>query len=131
MTARLSTILVVDDEPLIREVVAMLLEDEGYAVITADDGQAALEMVQQEAPALVLMDVMMPRMDGCAAFRAMRDHVPGDGLPIVLMSAMAQPADLDPEITAFLRKPVDLEQLLDLVARLLTDGEGGTTERQP
>jgi CheY-like chemotaxis protein len=77
------------------------------------------------------MDVMMPRMDGCAAFRAMRDHVPGDGLPIVLMSAMAQPANLDPEISAFLRKPVDLQQLLDLVARLLTDGEGGTTERHP
>jgi CheY-like chemotaxis protein len=61
-------------------------------------------------------------MDGCAAFRAMREHVPGDGLPIVLISAMAQPADLDPEITAFLRKPIDLQQLLVLVARLLRDG---------
>ena len=65
---------------------------------------------------------MMPRLDGRAAFRAMREHVPGDGLPIVLMSAMAQPADLDPEITAFLRKPVDLEDLLALVAQLLADG---------
>jgi CheY-like chemotaxis protein len=118
----MTTILVVDDEPLIREIVAMLLEAEGYAVVTADDGQAALEIVRQETPALVLMDVMMPRMDGCAAFRAMRAHVPGDGLPIVLMSAMAQPADLDPEITAFLRKPVDLDELLALVERLLMDG---------
>jgi CheY-like chemotaxis protein len=114
------TILVVDDEPLIRDVVVDLLRDEGYAVVTADDGRAALEMVQQEAPRLVLMDVMMPRMDGRAAFRAMRDHPHGDGLPVILMSAMAEPADLDPEITAFLRKPLDLEQLLAVIARLLT-----------
>jgi CheY-like chemotaxis protein len=117
----MNTILVVDDEPLIRDVVVDLLRDEGYAVVTADDGHAALEMVQQEAPALVLMDVMMPRMDGRAAFQAMREHAHGGGLPVVLMSAMAEPADLDPEITAFLRKPLDLEQLLALVARLLTN----------
>ena len=115
------TILVVDDEPLIRSVVVDLLRDEGYEVVTADDGHAALEMVQQEAPSLVLMDVMMPRMDGRAAFRAMRTHAQGDGLPVILMSAMAEPADLDPGITAFLRKPIDLQQLLALVARLLTN----------
>jgi CheY-like chemotaxis protein len=118
----MTTILVVDDEPLIRDVLVTVLRDEGYAVVTADDGLAALELVQQQAPALVLMDVMMPRMDGRMAFRAMRNHAPGNGLPIVLMSAMAEPADLDAEIAAFLRKPVDLEDLLALVARLLMDG---------
>jgi len=115
------TILVVDDEPLIRSVVVDLLRDEGYAVVTADDGHAALEMVQQEAPSLVLMDVMMPRMDGRAAFRAMRAHAHGESFPVILMSAMVEPADLDPQITAFVRKPLDLEQLLALVARLLTN----------
>jgi CheY-like chemotaxis protein len=60
-------------------------------------------------------------MDGRAAFRAMREHAHGDGLPVILMSAMVEPADLDLEITAFLRKPLDLDQLLDLVARLLTN----------
>ena len=117
----MSTILVVDDEPFIKDAVADALRDEGYAVLTADDGRAALEVVQQEAPSLVLMDVMMPRMDGRAAFRAMREHAHGDGLPVILMSAMAEPADLDPEITAFLRKPLDLDHLLTLIARLLTN----------
>ena len=117
----MNTILVVDDEPLIRDVVVALLRDEGYDVVTADDGLAALEMVRQEAPALVLMDVMMPRMDGRAAFRAMREHAHSDSLPVILMSAMVEPTDLDPEITAFLRKPVDLDQLLALIARLLTN----------
>jgi CheY-like chemotaxis protein len=113
------TILVVDDEPFIRDAVVDALRDEGYGVVTADDGLAALEMVQQEAPSLVLMDVMMPRMDGRAAFRAMREHAHGDGLPVILMSAMAAPADPDPEITAFVRKPFDLDHLLTLIARLL------------
>jgi CheY-like chemotaxis protein len=117
----MNTILVVDDEPLIREVVVDLLRDEGYAVVTADDGHAALEMVQQEAPALVLMDVMMPRMDGRTAFRAMQAQAHAEGLPVILMSAMVEPADLDPGITAFVRKPLDLDQLLTLVARLLTN----------
>jgi CheY-like chemotaxis protein len=117
-TSPTSTILVVDDEPLIQHVIVDVLRDEGYAVVTADDGLAALELVQQEAPALVLMDVMMPRMDGRTAFRAMREHVQGTGLPVILISAMATPADLDPEIAAFLRKPLDLQQLLAVVARL-------------
>jgi CheY-like chemotaxis protein len=120
MTINRTTILVVDDEPLIRDVIVDVLQDEGYGVVTADDGHAALELVRQEAPALVLMDVMMPRMDGRAAFRAMREHAHGDGVPIILMSAMAEPANLDPQITAFLRKPLDLDQLLALVSRLLT-----------
>ena len=120
MTINRTTILVVDDEPLIRDVIVDVLQDEGYGVVTADDGHAALELVRQEGPALVLMDVMMPRMDGRAAFRAMREHAHGDGVPIILMSAMAEPANLDPQITAFLRKPLDLDQLLALVSRLLT-----------
>ena len=116
----MSTILVVEDEPLIRDVLEAVLADEGYTVVTAGDGQAALEVLTQGVPDLVLMDVMMPRMDGPAAFRAMREHAHGDGLPVILMSAMAEPADIDPEITTFLRKPLDLEQMLALVSRLLT-----------
>ncbi|MFN8594411.1 MAG: response regulator [Thermomicrobiales bacterium] len=115
----MTTILVVDDEPLIRDALVDILRDEGYTVVTADDGRAALEMIQQEAPALVLMDVMMPRMDGRAAFQEMQAHADHGRLPVILMSAMANPADLDPEITAFLRKPIELDLLLALVARTL------------
>jgi DNA-binding response OmpR family regulator len=59
-------------------------------------------------------------MDGRAAFRAMREHTHGDGLPVILMSAMAESAKLDPGITAFLRKPLDLDHLLAVIAGLLT-----------
>lgn len=119
MTIHHPTILVVDDEPPIRDVLVAVLQDQGHAVVTANDGQAAPEMVQHVPPALILMDVMMPRLDGRAAFRALRDRGSGDHVPVILMSAMARPADLDAEVAAFLRKPIDLQELLALVARVL------------
>ena len=113
--------MVVEDDASIRDMLVRSLGT-SYCVYESSDGQTALEnLARMKPPDLIIMDVMMPRMDGCAAFRAMRGHLQGDGLPIVLMSAMAEPADLDPEIAAFLRKPVDLEDLLALVARLLMD----------
>ena len=116
------TILVVDDEPLIRDLVADVLRDAGYAVLTAPDGQAALEVVAREPPSLVLMDMMMPRMDGPTAYRAMRQHPHGAGLPVILMSAATDPVGLDAEALAFVPKPFDLEQLLALIALSLPDG---------
>ena len=116
------TLLLADDDPTIADSLAPFLERAGFHVLVVSDGVNALEKVQAHHPELIILDVLMPRMDGRTAFRAMRDHAPGNGLPIVLMSAMAEPADLDPEIAAFLRKPVDLEDLLALVARLLMDG---------
>jgi CheY-like chemotaxis protein len=115
-------ILVVDDEPALRAVVADVLREEGYAVLTAADGRAGLAVVAAEAPDLVLMDVMMPGMDGRAAYRAMRAHPNGRAVPIVLSSAAIPPAGLDPGIAAFLPKPFDLDQLTQLVACLLSDG---------
>ena len=118
----MKTILVVDDEPAIRAVVRDALHDEGYAVLEAPHGRALLALLERERPDLVLMDVMMPGGDGREAFRAMRTLANGNGLPVIMMSGGVKPHDLDPEITAFLRKPVDLEDLLALVARLLRDG---------
>jgi CheY-like chemotaxis protein len=116
----MSTILVVDDEPLIRDVLVAVLGDEGYTVLTAGDGLAALEVIAQEVPDLVLMDVMMPRLDGPATCQAIRAHTHLDQLPVILMSAMSRPRNLDPAIVAFLRKPFDVDELLPLVARVLT-----------
>ena len=114
------TVLVVDDEPNLLAVVADVLRDEGYAVATATDGRAALAALAREPVDLVLMDVMMPGLDGRAACLAMRAQPNGAAIPIVLVSATADPADLG-GASAFLPKPYDLERLLALVARLLAD----------
>ena len=117
-------VLVVDDELTLQALVADVLRDEGYAVITANDGREALALVASEAPDLVLMDVMMPGMDGPTALRALRATPAGASTPVVLTSALVARDGLDRGIDGFLPKPYDLEALLGLVARLVGLPEG-------
>ena len=117
----MSTILVVDDEPTLRELLVDVLWDEGYTVVTAADSQTALAAVAREAPDLVLMDVMLPGLDGREVVRAIRAEAKGAGVPMVLMSAVLALPPLDADVDGFLPKPLDLDQLLATVARLLVD----------
>jgi CheY-like chemotaxis protein len=126
-----TTVLVVDDESHLRKVVAEALRDEGYAVVTAADGRAAVEVFAREVPDLVLMDVMMPGLDGPAAYLVMRGHPHGEVIPIVLMSAAADPTHLAPGVSAFVRKPFDLERLLGLVVRLVDPADAAGHESPP
>jgi len=120
------TVLVVEDEPTIRELMAILLEEEGYAVRQAADGLEALETVEQHPVDLVLSDVKMPRLDGASLAHHLRAL--GNPLPIVLMSAVY--AEVDLPGVRFLRKPMNCEHLLHIIAAALresprpTRGEG-------
>jgi CheY-like chemotaxis protein len=119
-------ILVVDDEPLILEVLGSVLVDEGFRVQTAADGQAALEVLAGGLPDLIISDVMMPRLGGLEFLAHVRERAPT--LPVILFSAVHQrmrPHDRDlPDHTVFVTKPFDLEALLAIVERLT--GSGGT-----
>ncbi len=101
------TVLIVDDERHIEEVLAQLLEDEGYAVRRSYDGEAALQHGEEEPPDLVLSDVAMPRLGGIE----LAERLAARRLPVVLMSA----AILGPRLSgvAFVPKPFDLDQILD------------------
>jgi len=111
------TVLVVEDEPVIRELMAILLEDEGYAVHQAVDGLQALEMLEQHGIDLVLSDVKMPRLDGASLVQRLRSR--GDAIPVVLMSAVY--AEVDLPGVRFLRKPVNCEHLLTIIAAALRE----------
>jgi CheY-like chemotaxis protein len=113
------TVLVVDDEPVLRGLVAEALRDEGYAVAEAGDGLALLDRLAAERPDLVLLDVMMPGLDGRQAFLVMRSRADLPQVPVVMMSAAVSPDRLDPSIAAFLPKPFDLDRLLALVEELI------------
>ena len=113
------TILVVDDESAIRDLIVAVLEDEGYRAIGAGSGRRALELIAVEAPDLVLMDIMMPEMDGQEALRRLRQLERSAPLPVILMSAAFTADRLDQQIAAFLPKPFDLDLLLEIVARAL------------
>jgi CheY-like chemotaxis protein len=113
------TVLVVDDEPVLRAVVREVLVEAGYAVVEATDGRAMLALVERDRPDLVLMDVMMPGLDGREAYRALRVRPDLRSVPVVMMSAAVHPRGLDSTIAAFLPKPFALDQLLTTVVRLI------------
>ena len=115
--AVIPTVLVVEDEPVIRELMSILLEDEGYAVHQAVDGLQALEMLEQHGVDLVLSDVKMPRLDGASLVHRLRSR--GDAIPVVLMSAVY--AEVDLPGVRFLRKPVNCEHLLTIIAAVLRE----------
>ncbi len=117
-------ILIVDDAFDNSFLLQTLLENEGYQVDVADSGQAALDKIAAAPPALVLLDVMMPGMNGFEVTRQIRQNDSLPFIPIVLVSGYGQP-DLDLAlnigINGFIRKPIDFEEVLDKVKALLFD----------
>ncbi len=108
------TVLVVDDEAAIADMLAACLADEGYAVRTVYDGAAALAEVERDPPDLVVSDVMMPGVGGDAVAMRLRER----GIPVVLMSAVRRDVRL-PGVEC-LPKPFDLDTFLAVVNRALT-----------
>ncbi len=107
-------VLVVDDESDIRLAVAEALACEGYQVVDACDGAEALAKARAYHPELVLLDLMMPRMDGWE-FRRVQKHDPEvSGIPVVVLSAMG-PDGLDAE--GYVGKPFDVDELVSAVRR--------------
>jgi DNA-binding response OmpR family regulator len=88
--APVATVLVVDDEPIVREVVVRYLEREGYATLEADDGDRARTLLEREAPDLVVLDVMLPGTDGLDLCRWIRSR---SELPVIMLTARGEEAD--------------------------------------
>jgi CheY-like chemotaxis protein len=117
----MKTILVVDDEFAMVEALSALLEDEGYHVVTAANGEEALACLRDGAhPDLVLLDVMMPRLDGRDVLRRMQEDAALRSIPVILMSAAAHPLEQARLGNAvFLHKPFDLAALFRTIAAML------------
>jgi CheY-like chemotaxis protein len=116
----LKTILVIDDEPSICELLAAVFTDEGYKVVTAKDGREAWHRLADSAPDLVVSDIMIPFITGEELCQQMAADPRFQSIPLILMSAATQhkATDACPD-AVFIRKPFDLNHLLPAVVRLL------------
>ena len=116
-------VLVVDDDRDIRETMVDALEDEGYEVIAAGDGVAALELLRNQAaiPSVILLDLMMPRMNGVELSQEIAQVERWAQIPIIVVSADAQGQARAATMgaAAYLRKPMKLRELFSTVARVL------------
>ncbi len=112
------TILIADDEEFIVDLLATLLEDEGYLVLRAYDGEQALTAARHDGPNLIITDIMMPKMSGTELAKHLRAQEDGDAqTPIILMSAVSNAATIPN--TVYLPKPFDIDHVLHLVNRLI------------
>lgn len=129
-------ILIVEDNPNVLELIEVTLRFKGYPVITARNGQEALQMIAQQRPALIITDILMPKMDGYALAHQVRKDAQTAQIPIIFLSATFTTQDdknfaLSLGAVRFLEKPIDTEDFLLTVAEVLTGEISPTSHSLP
>lgn len=130
MTAEKKKVLIVDDEPDVREFVQAVLEDHGYEFVTAADGEEGLAKAKSEAPDLAILDVQMPKKDGFRLFTDLRGDDATKSMPVIMLTGiggrlgmkfgaddMGEYLGAKPE--AYIEKPIDPEKLVETVKELI------------
>jgi DNA-binding response OmpR family regulator len=117
-------ILVADDEPALLRLLEFVLGRRGFIIQGVTNGNAAIEVLKAESPDLVILDVMMPGLDGYEVLTFIRETPRLEGLPVVMLTARAQLDDIQRGLTlgadAYLAKPFDPEELLSVVESLIS-----------
>ncbi len=123
-------ILVVDDDPDMRETLQIILESADYTVVTAEDGEQCLAKLKEEQPDLLILDLLMPRMDGFEVCKALKDprHAKYGRLPIIILSSVQEGVsqrryELETgvrlDVDDYVEKPIESSVLLDRVGKIL------------
>jgi CheY-like chemotaxis protein len=124
-------ILIADDEPHIRKLVTFTLGNRGYEVVEACDGGEAVRLAGETQPDLILLDVMMPVMTGYDALRALKGDPATADIPVVMLSAKSQKAEIEEGLAAgaleYVCKPFTPKDLVQRVAELLGNPEEGAS----
>ena len=122
----MKNILLIEDNELNRDMLSRRLRKRGYEVLTAEDGESGIAMAKAQAPALILMDVSLPGIDGWEATRRLRAAPETRDIPIVALTAYATSGDRDTALAAgcddFDTKPIELPRLLEKIETLLKQG---------
>lgn len=117
----MQTLLIADDDPDLRLLLQTTLEDPAYRILEASDGESALNLVKQERPDVLILDRMMPKLDGLQVAQAVLADPSTRHIPLILLTALEQPAAGEgaPEVFAYLLKPFSPLQLLETVRHAL------------
>ena len=121
--SRENTILVIEDDPSVRTLLDKALRAKGYAVVTCDDGLEGLTMLERTRPDLIIVDIMMPRLDGMTFVRAIKGHEATKPIPVVFLTSNNDPRTMIQGINLgakhYITKPFQLDELLGKVAKAL------------
>lgn len=119
-----SIVLVVDDEDMTRKLLRLMLERDGFTILEAEDGQQALEVIAESKPDIVILDVMMPNMDGFTTCQELRSQPETAALPIILLSARSQAeairTGLQSGADRYMTKPISKPELVQTITELLS-----------
>jgi len=122
----MTKIMVVDDEPDLLDVVRLILESDGYQVVTAGSGQEALDKLDKEMPDLILLDIIMPRMDGWEVFSRIKSNPRTANIPVIMLTAKDQRIDKliglhVVRVNDYITKPFGRAELLERIKRVLQE----------
>lgn len=118
----MSKVMVVDDENDVVELIKFMLEKDGHEVVTASNGREALEKVVPAQPELIILDIMMPEMDGYTVNTKLQENDETRNIPVIILTAKGQMRDLfalGTNVVAFMEKPFDPKGLRDKIRELL------------
>ena len=126
MAENAKTVMVVDDDPDARDFLVTVLEDNGFAAVTARDGSEAISLLEQQAPDLVTLDITMPEKSGVAVYRRLREDDQFKGIPVIIITGVSDDFRTFissrrqvPPPDGYISKPVDHEQFVSMVQGLL------------
>ena len=124
---RVHRVVVADDDPDIVDILKFNLETAGYEVLAASDGEAARDLIMQAMPDLVVLDIMMPKMDGLEVLTVIKGNSQTRSIPVVMLTAKTSDNDLwqgwDAGADYYITKPFDLEELLRFIGYLQVNGQ--------
>jgi CheY-like chemotaxis protein len=114
-------ILIVDDEPDVRDYLSSFLEDEGFEIRTAENGLAAISLIEEERPDLILLDLLMPESTGASLYRKLQEKEELKDIPVIVISGMVGKDVTVMDFVQVLDKPIDRDRLLTIIQAALAE----------
>jgi CheY-like chemotaxis protein len=122
-------ILIIDDEADIREIVRLLLTDEGHEVLEAENGYEGILKAQRDQPDLIVLDIMMPGINGFEVAKHLKDDPNTQNIPIIILSVLAKDSQYRQGILDYISKPFRQEELLNIVRKIFSKLDDKTTKK--